>query len=83
MMHVTRLLYGDEHNPEAQTLNLPRYNELHCQHATEDKRSTDQQSTNLLILMVIQVRKAGILAFSLVNGGHTFEDAIQDRRNLH
>ena len=27
----------NEYNPEAQTQNLPRYNELQCQHATEDK----------------------------------------------
>ena len=32
--------------------NLPRYNELQCQHATDDKRWTDQQSTNPLILVV-------------------------------
>ena len=28
----------NEHDPEAQTQNLPRYNELQCQHVTEDKR---------------------------------------------
>ena len=27
-----------EHNPEAQAYNIPPYNELLCQHATEDKR---------------------------------------------
>ena len=32
--------------------NLPRYNELRCQHMTEDKRRTDQQSANPLILIV-------------------------------
>ena len=42
----------NEHIPEAQTQNLPRYNEMKCQHARKDKRWTDQQSTNLLILMV-------------------------------
>ena len=31
---------------------IPRYNELQCQHATEDKCITDQQATNPLILMV-------------------------------
>ena len=31
---------------------LDRYNELQCQRMTEDKRRTDQQSTNPLILMV-------------------------------
>ena len=36
-----------------------RYNELQCQHATEDKRWTDQQSTNPpLVFMVSQVWKS-------------------------
>ena len=28
----------NNYNPQAQTLNVPRYSELQCQHATEDKR---------------------------------------------
>ena len=38
----------NEHNPEAQTQNLPQYNELQCQHATEEKRRTDQHSESVV-----------------------------------